>query len=84
MWQRHCWHNWIFLIPSIKFSKNLLAEQVVPFAFYGMTGAAGMITPEGVTVMDLKSGKVILGEGLEGNEHLLKAYLQVLDKEIRQ
>jgi len=43
-----------------------------------------MITPEGVTVMDLKSGKVILGEGLEGNEHLLKAYLQVLDKEIRQ
>lgn len=67
-----------------KFSKNLLAEQVVPFAFYGMTGAAGMITPEGVTVMDLKSGKVILGEGLEGNEHLLKAYLQVLDKEIRQ
>lgn len=67
-----------------KFSKNLLAEEVVPFAYYGTTGAAGMITPDGVTVMDLKSGKVITGEGLERNGHLLKAYLQVLDKDIRQ
>lgn len=67
-----------------KFSKNLLAEHVVPFAYYGMTGTAGMITPEGVTVMDLKSGKSIFGEELEGNRHLLKAYLQILDKDIRQ
>ncbi|MCM1030059.1 MAG: LTA synthase family protein [Oscillibacter sp.] len=65
-----------------KFSKNLLAGDVVPFAYYGMTGAAGMITPEGVTVMDLKSGKTITGE--ERNKYLLKAYLQVLDKDIRQ
>ena len=47
-----------------------------------MTGAAGMITPEGVTVMDLKGGKTITGE--ERNKYLLKAYLQVLDKDIRQ
>lgn len=67
-----------------RFSKNLLAEDAVPFAYYGMTGAAGMITPEGVAVMDLKSGKTVAGEGLERNLHLLKAYLQVLDKDIRQ
>lgn len=67
-----------------RFSKNLLAEEAVPFAYYGMTGAAGMITPEGTSVLDLKSGKTITGEDLERNQHLLKAYLQVLDGDIRQ
>lgn len=67
-----------------KFSKNLLAKDVVPFAYYGTTGAAGMITDDGVTVMDLKSGKAIVGEELKKNEHVLKAYLQVLDRDLRQ
>lgn len=67
-----------------RFSKNLLAEEVVPFAFYGMTGTAGMITPEGTSVLDLKSGKTITGEELVRNQYLLKAYLQVLDGDIRQ
>lgn len=67
-----------------KFSKNLLAENVVPFAYYSTGSAAGVVTDEGVTVMDLKSRKILMGDTLPQNEYLLKAYLQVLDEDIQK
>lgn len=66
-----------------KFSKNLLAPDVIPFAYYGITGTAAWMSEKGVTIMDLKSRKCIAGDTLPGNERLLKAYLQVVDEDIK-
>lgn len=67
-----------------KFSKNLLAEPLIPFAYYSTNSAAGIVTPDGVTVMDLKSRKPLMGDSLKRNAYFLKAYLQVLDEDIQK
>ncbi|WP_251621592.1 LTA synthase family protein [Odoribacter lunatus] len=67
-----------------RFSKNLLAKDAVPFAYYSTANAGAVVTDNGVTVMDLKSRKIIMGDTSGNNEYLLKAYLQVLDEDIQK
>lgn len=65
-----------------KYSKDLLNDAIVPFAFYAYSNAAGMITEEGTSVFNLKNGEFIQGDSLLENNRLLKAYLQVLDEDV--
>lgn len=67
---------------AYRYSKNLLAEDTTPFAYYAYTNAVGMVTPAGVSILDLKSRQWIRGDSLTGNRRLLQAYLQVLDQDV--
>ena len=67
---------------AYKYSKNLLAEDVIPFAFYAYSNAAGFISKEGISILDLQSNRFIEGDSLKYNGELLKAYLQVLDRDV--
>lgn len=59
-----------------KYSRNLLASPVRPFAFYSYPNAAGLITEDGVSVLNLQSRQFVRGDTLQENVDLLKAYLQ--------
>lgn len=61
---------------SYKYSRNLLAKPILPFAFYSYPNAAAVITEKGVSILNLQSGQFIQGDTLQQNKDLLKAYLQ--------
>lgn len=67
-----------------KYSRNLLAETLVPFAFYSYSNAAGVVSEQGVSVMDLKSTRFIKGDTITSNILSLKSYLQVIDEELHR
>lgn len=67
---------------AYKYSKNLLAGELIPFAFYAYSNASGIVTEEGVTIYDLKSRHYLAGDSLTRNGELLKACLQVLNQDI--
>ena len=69
---------------AYKFSKNLLAEDIVPFAYYAYSGAGGFISREGVSVYNLQNNHFIQGDSLRWNDEHLKAYLQVVDEDINR
>ena len=65
-----------------KYSRNLLATPVKPFAFYSYSNAAAIVADEGVTILNLQSGQFIEGDTLQANKELLKAYLQDITTEL--
>lgn len=66
---------------SYPFSRNLLADIPHPFACYSYPNAAGIVSEDGVSIMDLQSGRLMEGGELEQNTLLLKAYLQLINRE---
>lgn len=64
-----------------RYSKNLLAEGVVPFAFYSYPNAAGVVSENGNTIYNLQSRQFTATGSLARDEELLKACLQMIDKE---
>lgn len=67
---------------AYKYSKNLLSDQVVPFAFYAYPNAVGMVSPNGVSIFDLKGQRYIEQDTAGNMDRRLKAYLQVLDEDL--
>lgn len=65
-----------------KYSRNLLANPVTPFAFYSYPNAAAVVSGEGVSIMNLQSLQFITGDTLTENKELLKAYLQEVTTEL--
>lgn len=65
-----------------KYSRNLLAEGVTPFAFYSFSGAAGVVSEHGISVLDLQSRQYLRSDSLNRNDELLKAYLQSIDTDV--
>lgn len=65
-----------------KYSKNLLAEDVKPFAFYSYSGAAGVVSEYGTSIYDLKSRQYIRTDSLNHNDELLKAWLQSIHTDV--
>lgn len=61
-----------------KFSRNLLADSVVPFAFYSFANAAGIVTQNGVCIWDLQAQRPVRNDGDENDRKLLQAYLQTV------
>ena len=65
------------LDPSgYKYSRNLLAPQAYPFAFYSYPNAAAVVSEAGVSIMNLQSRQFVAGDTLSRNKELLQAYLQ--------
>lgn len=69
---------------AYKYSRNLLAKDDFPFAFYSYSNAAAVVSNAGVSIMDLKSYNFMQGDTLTRNKDLLKAYLQVLDHDVNK
>ncbi len=69
---------------SYKYSKNLLADSIFPFAFYAYSGTAGLVTEEGNTVLNLQNDQIIAGDGLPENAAYLRAYMQTLDQDVNR
>ena len=65
-----------------RYSKNLLAEDIIPFAFYSYSNAMGIVSQEGISIYDLKNNTYLRGDSLALNNERLKAYLQVLDEDV--
>lgn len=65
-----------------KYSKNLLASDVVPFAFYSFSGAAGVLSEHGTSVYNLQSREYIQTDSLNRNDELLKAWLQSIHTDV--
>lgn len=65
-----------------RYSRNLLAGPVFPFAFYSYSNAAGIVSEAGTTVMNLQSRQWIKGDTLERNKRTLQAYLQNITTEM--
>lgn len=65
-----------------RYSKNLLAEDIIPFAFYSYSNAMGIVSQEGISIYDLKNNTYLRGDSLTLNNERLKAYLQVLDEDV--
>lgn len=64
-----------------RFSRNLLAEKVIPFAFFSYPEGAGVVTERGTTVYNFK-GNQFLRETDPQDAVLLKAYLQTIDQTV--
>lgn len=60
------------------YSRNLLADSLVPFVFYSYSNAAGVITDKGVNILDLQSQQFVRNDSVVENQELLKAYLQTI------
>lgn len=67
-----------------KYSKNLLAEGVKPFAFYSYSGAAGVVSEYGTSIYNLQSRQYIQTDSLNRNDELLKAWLQSVHTDVIQ
>lgn len=65
-----------------KYSRNILATPVFPFAFYSFSNAAGVISEDGVSILNLQSLRFTTGDTLIRNNELLKAYLQGITTEM--
>lgn len=68
---------------AYKYSRNLLADDVIPFAFYSYSNAAGVVSEHGVSVLDLKSLEYTKTDSLNKNGELLKAYLQSVTTDLK-
>ena len=67
---------------AYRYSKNLLSDTLLPFAYYAYSNAVGMITDRGVSIYNPKTGSYIAGDTVSPNNRWLKAYLQVLDQDV--
>lgn len=62
-----------------RFSRNLLADQVVPFAFYSYPSAAGVVSENAFSLLNLKSLRFMEQDTVGNNDEILKAYLQTVN-----
>lgn len=62
-----------------KFSRNLLADDYIPFAFYSFPGAAGLVTDHSYSLLNLQSMKFTEQDTVGNGDELLKAYLQTVN-----
>uniref|UniRef100_UPI003FEDF3C2 LTA synthase family protein n=1 Tax=Butyricimonas faecalis TaxID=2093856 RepID=UPI003FEDF3C2 len=69
---------------AFHYSKNLLNPAAVPFAFYAFTNAAAVVTANGAYIYDLKTKKPIGPNTKPRDGELLKAYLQVVDRDFKE
>ena len=69
---------------AFHYSKNLLNPAAVPFAFYAFTNAAAVVTDNGAYIYDLKTKKPIGPNTKPQDGELLKAYLQVVDRDFKK
>lgn len=69
---------------AFHYSKNLLSPTVVPFAFYAFTNAASVVTTSGAYIYDLKTKKPIGPNTNPRDGELLKAYLQIVDRDFKK
>ena len=69
---------------AFHYSKNLLNPAAVPFAFYAFTNAAAVVTANGAYIYDLKTKKPIGPNTKPRDGELLKAYLQVVDRDFKK
>ncbi|MEG0795662.1 MAG: sulfatase-like hydrolase/transferase [Odoribacter sp.] len=69
---------------TYKYSRNLLANPIIPFAFYSYPNAAGVISEHGVSILDLQGLHFIQEDSLHKNNELLKAYLQSINTDVHQ
>ncbi len=65
-----------------KYSKNLLAKDVKPFAFYSYSGATGVVSEYGTSIYNLQSRQYIQTDSLNRNDELLKAWLQSIHTDV--
>lgn len=69
---------------AFHYSKNLLDPTAVPFAFYAYSNAAAVVTNNGAYIYDLKTKKPIGPNTNPQDGELLKAYLQVVDRDFKK
>jgi len=69
---------------AFRFSRNLLAPSVVPFAFYAYSNAAAVVSDSGAYVLDLHSLRSLTGDQSLRADSLVKAYLQQVDAAFRE
>lgn len=65
-----------------RYSRNLLAGQLIPFAFYSYPSAAGVISEQGTSILDLQAFHYMEGDSIPSNDEALKAFLQIIDAEV--
>lgn len=72
-------------IPTddFKFSKNLLADSVAQFAYFSHGVAAQVANSVGTTLYDIKGKEFQRQDSLNRGTEELKAWLQVVDDDIR-
>lgn len=66
------------------YSKNMLARDIIPFAYYAYSGAGGFISSEGVSVYNLQNNRPLSGDTLGKNSERFRAYLQSLDEDVNE
>lgn len=69
---------------AFHYSKNLLDPTAIPFAFYAFTNAAAVVTENGPYIYDLKTKKPIGPNTNVQDGELLKAYLQIIDRDFKE
>ena len=69
---------------AFHYSKYLLDPTAVPFAFYAYSNAAAVVTNNGAYIYDLKTKKPIGPNTNPQDGELLKAYLQVVDRDFKK
>ena len=67
-----------------KFSRNLLADQVIPFAFFSNPNGAGVVTEKGSTYFSLQSQTFVEKDSVKEDGRLLKAYLQAINEDFNR
>ena len=67
-----------------KFSRNLLADQVIPFAFFSYPNGAGVVTEKGSTYFSLQSQTFVEKDSVKEDGRLLKAYLQAINEDFNR
>ncbi|MCC8173417.1 MAG: LTA synthase family protein [Odoribacter sp.] len=68
---------------AYKYSKNLLAGDVKPFAYYAFSNNIGMIRESGTEVFELSANTNILTDSTDIESKYVKAYLQVWDEDVK-
>ena len=67
-----------------KFSRNLLADQVIPFAFFSYPNGAGVVTEKGSAYFSLQSQTFVEKDSVKEDGRLLKAYLQAINEDFNR
>ena len=66
------------------FGRNLLADQVIPFAFFSYPNGAGVVTEKGSTYFSLQSQTFVEKDSVKEDGRLLKAYLQAINEDFNR
>lgn len=67
---------------AYKYSRNLLAEDVLPFAFFSYPEGAQVMSGYGNSLYNFQSKKFVRTDSLHRNDEALKAYLQSIHHDV--